>query len=231
MPWLVHAYTACGALLALLALLATDAGDYRLAFAWLALATLIDASDGWLARTARVKERLPRFDGALLDNIVDYLTFTFVPTWMLLKAGALPEGWGLAVAAVVLLSSAYGFSHADAKTTDHFFTGFPSYWNIVALYLIAIGFAPLVNAVVLMVLSVLVFVPIRYIYPSRTPTLRVLSLALGAMWGAMAGAIIALLPAPPAWLVWGSLAYPGYYAALSVWLHFGSDGRGMRPAA
>ena len=87
----------------------------------------VDATDGLLARKARVKERLPAFDGARLDDVVDYLTFVFLPVLFLYRSGALPDGWGGAVASVVLLSSAYGFASAnDAKTNDHFFTGFPS---------------------------------------------------------------------------------------------------------
>ena len=113
--------------------------DYRGAFLWLVAATFIDATDGMLARAAASRRRRPGFDGARLDDIVDYLTFVFVPHADLYRAGDLPEGWGLAVAAVVLLSSAYGFASLDAKTDDYFFTGFPSYWNIVALYIHAGG--------------------------------------------------------------------------------------------
>ena len=125
--WLVHAFTATGAVLAYMAVEATIAGDTRRAFLWLVVATLVDAVDGALARLARVKERTPQFNGARLDDIVDYLTFVFVPVFILRHDGLLPAGAsGLAVASAVLLSSAYGFSREDAKTPDHFFTGFPS---------------------------------------------------------------------------------------------------------
>ena len=133
--WLVHLYTASGALAAFFGTLAVFDGRYRLALLWMVAATVVDATDGLLARGARVKERLPAFDGARLDDIVDYLTFVFLPVLFLFRSGALPAGWGGGIASVVLLSSAYGFAAADAKTNDHFFTGFPSYWNIVALYL------------------------------------------------------------------------------------------------
>ena len=99
-------------------------------------ATFIDATDGVLARRAQREGAHCRgFDGARLDDIVDYVTFVFVPALFLYQSGALPYGWAGGVAAAILLSSAYGFAAADAKTNDHFFTGFPSYWNIVALYL------------------------------------------------------------------------------------------------
>ena len=122
-----------------------------------------------------MKERLPGYDGARLDDIVDYLTYVFVPVLLVMRAGLLPSGSGLAVGALVLLASAYGFGQVDAKvaTSDYFFTGFPSYWNIVALYLYVWRLPAAANAVLLIVLAVLVFVPIRYVYPSRTVTLRV----------------------------------------------------------
>jgi phosphatidylcholine synthase len=219
MPWLVHLLTASSAVFAFLALAASVAGDLRQAFAWLALTTAVDAVDGWLARAVRVKERTPGLDGARLDDIVDYLTFVFVPAWIVASAGLVPAGWALPVVAAMLLSSAYGFSQTDAKSTDYFFTGFPSYWNIVVLYLVATGLAPVVNAVVLLGLAVLVFVPIAYVYPSRTPTLRGLTVGLGVLWALAALAIIWQLPAPSPWLVYGSLLYVVYYVALSLVLH------------
>ena len=115
-------------------------------------------------------------------------------------------------------ASALGFARRDAKTDDHFFTGFPSYWNIVAVYLIALRPAPPIAAGILLVLAALVFVPIRYIYPSRTVTLRLLTVSLGAVWAVAFLALIWQLPAAPAWLVWVASVYPVYYVALSLWL-------------
>jgi phosphatidylcholine synthase len=213
--WLVHLYTASGALAAFFGTLAVVGSRYREAFLWMAFATFVDATDGLFARAADVKRVLPGFDGARLDDIVDYLTFVFLPVLLLQHAGALPGRWGLAVAAVVLLSSAYGFASLDAKTDDHFFTGFPSYWNIVALYLYAASMPPVVNAVILLVLSLLVFVRIGYVYPSRTPALRALTVALGIVWAVMMIAIILMLPSPPRLLLLASLFFPVYYTVLS----------------
>jgi phosphatidylcholine synthase len=215
-PWLVHLLTASGAVLAWLAIRATEAGDLRTAFACLAATTVIDSVDGWLARRLRVKERVPRIDGARLDDIVDYLTFVFVPAWMLARLGLVPGSWTLPVAAAVLLSSAYGFSQTQAKTSDHFFTGFPSYWNIVVLYLVALGLPAWLNGVLVLALAVLVFVPVRYVYPSRTMTLRPLTLALAIAWGAMCLLVIARMPDRSPGLAWASLMFPVYYAALSL---------------
>ncbi len=180
---------------------------------------LVDATDGLLARKARVKERLPAFDGARLDDVVDYLTFVFLPVLFLYMSRALPEGWSGAIASVVLLSSAYGFAAATPRSNDHFFTGFPSYWNIVALYL-HIAALPLVwNAIILLVLSALVFWRIGYVYPSRTPTLRRLTIGLGACWGVLVVAMILALPRVPAALFAASFVFPVYYTVLSFVLH------------
>jgi phosphatidylcholine synthase len=217
--WLVHLYTASGAVAALFSAVAVFEARYRDAFLWMWAATFIDATDGVLARRARVSEVLPGFDGARLDDIVDYLTFVFVPVLLLHRSGALPAGWGTAVASVVLLSSAYGFASADAKTEDHFFTGFPSYWNIVALYLYAASMPPVLNAAVLLALSALVFVRIGYVYPTKTPVLRGLTVVLGSIWAVMVATMIWLLPSPPVTLIVASLFFPIYYAVLSLLLH------------
>lgn len=215
----MHAFTASGAVLAFLAALAAVAGDARAAFLWLLGAVAVDAVDGWLARVARVGERLPRVSGARLDDLVDYLTYVFVPMLIVWRAGLLPAGWATGMVAVVLVASAVGFAREDAKTADQFFTGFPSYWNVVALYLLVGGLPPAANAAVLLTLAALVFLPVGFVYPTRTPALRGLTLALGAAWGGAILAIVLALPDPPRWLVWCSLAYPAYYVVLSAVLH------------
>jgi len=217
--WLVHFYTASGAFLAFLATLATFENRFRTAFVLLIASTIVDATDGLWARWARVKERTPGFDGARLDDIVDYLTFVFVPLLILYRGGHLPDGWGLAVCAAVLLSSGYGFASLDAKTSDYFFTGFPSYWNIVALYIHAAQTPPAVNGVILLVLVALVFVRIGWIYPSRTPVLQTLTNVLGLVWTVMMLWITYLLPDVPRWLLISSLFFPLYYTVFSLWLH------------
>jgi phosphatidylcholine synthase len=168
--WLVHAYTASGAVLAFLATQAATARNFRTAFLWLFAAVLIDSTDGLLARSARVHERLPNFSGQKLDDIVDYLTFVFVPAVIVWQAGSVTGWWTIPVVAAMLLSSLFGFVSEDAKTDDHFFTGFPSYWNIVVLYLVVLELSPVLNAVILLTLSALVFVRIGYVYPTRTTT-------------------------------------------------------------
>ena len=219
--WGVHLYTASGAVLALLALDAIARTAYAAAFAWMSVAMVIDCTDGTLARRARVKEVLPHFDGSKLDDIVDYLNYVLVPIFLLYHAALLPGGLiGVLVAALPLLASAYGFCESEAKTPDHFFTGFPSYWNVVALYLFVLGWSPWTNAAWLVGLSVLVFVPIRYLYPSRTATLRTVTYVGGALWALSVLGLLAQFPTPSRTLAQLSLLYPAYYIALSLWLHW-----------
>lgn len=216
--WLVHLYSALGTVVAFVAVLFTDQLKFREAFFLMTLAVLIDASDGTLARVARVKERLPNFDGDRLEDIIDYLNYVFVPCLLLIRANLLPPQDALWLVAFPLLASAYGFCQKQAKTADHFFLGFPSYWNIVALYLYVLR-APLwLNAFLIIGLSILVFVPIRYVYPSRSPYLRTLTNSLGILWGLAILAMIYWLPEPPRELVLASLFFPVYYVCLSFLL-------------
>ncbi len=218
--WLVHLYTAMGAVVGLLALTSVMEGQVRQAFLWLAAATLIDATDGWLARRTRVSQVVPQIDGALLDNIVDYLTYVFVPAVLMLHAGLFPPGVEWVTSAAVIVASGIAFSRTDAKTDDHYFTGFPSYWNIVALYLFAAEFPRWGNTAIVAGLVALTFVPIGYVYPSRTRALRGLTLVLGAAWAVAAIAMIWQLPQVDGRLLWASALFPAYYFALSFILHF-----------
>jgi len=198
---------------------ATVAGDAATAFLWMAYTVAVDAVDGTLARAVGVKEVIPWVDGSRLDDVVDYFTYVLVPAFFLLEMNLLPAGWAVPVVALIAIASGYGFSQTTAKTADHFFTGFPSYWNIVAFYLYALGWPRAVNAAWLVAFAVGVFVPIRYVYPSRTTTLRALTVALGCAWGVIVVYALLHLDDVPRRLVVASLAFPIYYFALSLVLH------------
>lgn len=217
--WAVHAYTASGMVVGFLALIATTTGHARQAFFWMLVAVLIDATDGTLARAVGVKHVLPWFDGAKLDDIIDYFTFVIVPVAFLYYFGLLPVTGTMIFVALPLMASAYGFCQAGAKTADFFFTGFPSYWNIVAFYLYAAQTPLWLNATVIGVLSILVFVPIRYVYPTRTVPFRALTNVLGGLWVMTLLLLLWQFPTPSGWLMIGSLYYPLYYTALSFYLH------------
>ena len=222
----VHVFTASGVIFALLTLRAIVLADYPWVFFWMGLALVVDSIDGTLARAARVKDVTPNFDGALLDNIIDYLNYVVVPAYLIvdIDLAAIPlldqytiaGGTSLVIASVILLASSYQFCRGDAKTADHYFTGFPSYWNLAVFYLYFLDFATTLNFLILALLAVMVFIPIRYVYPSRTAPLFRFTLGLTTLWLGLIVAIAWLYPSPPTWLVWSSLAYVAYYFGLSL---------------
>ncbi len=216
--WLLHLYTASGSVLALLVVTAAFDQE-RVRALWLLLAALvIDGTDGILARRLRVKETIPGFDGARLDDIVDYITYAFAPMVLLWTGDYLPPGtWGTVLAAVPLLASSFQFCRADAKTEDHCFLGFPSYWNVVAFYVVVLELSQAVTAVVLVLCAALVFVPIKYLYPSRTNLFRTLNLTLASLWLVLYAVILAGVPHPNGVAVGLSLAYVAYYFVASLY--------------
>jgi len=216
LAWLVHLYTALGAVIAFATVLCIEEKLFQQAFWLMFLAVAVDATDGTLARALRVKELIPWFDGDRLEDIVDYANYVIVPCLFVLRADLLPPADSLWLAALPLIASAYGFCQKEAKTVDHFFLGFPSYWNILAFYLYVLKTPLWVNAFAIVVFSLLVFVPIKYIYPSRSPYLRNFTNLFGAVWGTLLLWVIYSLPESRPNVVFASLLFPAYYAALSL---------------
>ncbi len=225
LAWGVHLYTALGLVLAAaIAVLLVRGGvvAFRWSFLLMVVATLIDATDGTLARKVGVKKVLPKFDGRKLDDITDFLTYTFLPLLLIWRAEVLPsgtEGWLL----LPLLASAYGFCQVDAKTDDGFFLGFPSLWNVVALYLYVLYLPGWLSLGIVIVLGLMTFVPSLYLYPSQPGSLSRLSNILGAVWTLLLLAIFWRLPIdhapraddPSRSLGLISLFYPAFYMITS----------------
>ena len=216
LAWGVHLFTATGAIWGLLAIFAIFAGDYKMMIVWMIVAMLVDGFDGALARWADVKKYASGIDGALLDNILDYVNYVLVPAIFMIHTDLLPETVNWFTACLVLLTSAYQFTQTDAKTDDHHFKGFPSYWNVAALYMLLMNLPPWVNFGFLMLFNVLVFVPVKYIYPSRNSYMRQVTLVLTYLYGAIGIWGLLLYPNHPGWVAWVSLVYVGYYIVLSL---------------
>lgn len=221
--WLVHLFTASGAVFGLLTFGAIHQGKLIFAFWLMSAALLVDSFDGMLARRAQTKVAAPKIDGALLDNIIDYINYVMVPAFLLLVGDLLPPDWAPLGASVVVLASAYQFTQPEAKTWDHFFKGFPSYWNIVVFYLFLWQMSPWVNLGIVLILSVLVFVPIKYVYPSRLDYLtsqvwlRQAMWAATILWGVATGALLLIYPATNWLLVGLSIAYAVAYVLISLY--------------
>lgn len=179
----VHVFTALGIIFALLAMLAVMAQSWQLVFLWLGVALVVDGVDGYFARLARVDVNLPRFSGERLDQVIDYVTYVFIPVLAMLQAGFFPGLSGLGVAALILLSSLFHFADLGNKSDDHCFVGFPAVWNIFALYAFAFAAPPWLAMAGALVCAGLTFVPMRWVHPLRVVRLRGLTLALTALWG------------------------------------------------
>ena len=216
LAWCVHLLTASGVICCLLALEATRQSRWQTALLWLVLAVIIDAVDGTFARLVDVKAVLPNFDGTLLDNLVDFANYVIVPALIIHRAHLVPDAASLCIASLICLASSYQFCQNDAKTSDHFFRGFPSYWNVAALYLLALDLSPRQNLAIVVALVVMVFVPIKYIYVTRTRAYRAITFALTAIWAVMAMVILWQLPEPQPLLVWSSMLYLLYYFCISL---------------
>jgi len=216
--WCIHFYTALGLVAAAaIAVLLVHGGAeaFRRAFLLMAAATLIDATDGALARWVRIKEVLPGFDGRRLDDLVDFLNYTFLPLLLIWRAGLVPENAAL-VLLLPLLASAYGFCQTWAKTDDGYFLGFPSYWNVAAFYLYTLQPPAWLALGVVVAFALLTFVPSRYLYPSQRGKLNRATALLGAAWAALLGWILWTMPAGPTLpLALLSLIYPIWYLGAS----------------
>jgi len=216
LAWGVHLFTASGALAGLLAVLAAARGDLRSAALWMLAAMAIDSVDGTLARAVQVRRVLPGIDGRRLDDVVDFFNYVLAPVIFLVAGGYLVHpGW----AVLPVLASAYGFAQAEAKTDDGFFLGFPSYWNVIAIFawLLEVS-APTCTAFVAL-FSVLVFVPFKYVYPSYLRVLKRTTAVLTAL--AAAVTVYAIFDPERGrafYLPWIALGYVAYYFALSFWL-------------
>lgn len=217
--YLVHIYTASTLIFVALGIEWILSGQYRLALVAMTITILIDATDGMLARRARVTETAAGIDGALLDNIVDFLSYVVLPMLFMIRADMLLEPSILWVS-LVMFASALGFSRTTAKLADKgFFVGFPSYWNIVVFYLFMLQTPALLNTVLLVILSLFVFVPIRFLYVSRLKGSRALHFILGATWGLLCLFALAMEAGNlRTVLVYLSFLYPLFYTLHSLWL-------------
>lgn len=217
LAWGVHLYTASGLVAAagmVFFIVRGDAEAFRWTIALMILATFIDATDGTLARRFRVKEFLPGFDGRRLDDIVDFQTYTSLPLLFVWRAEILPEhlSWWLLLP---LLSSAYGFSQSDAKTEDHYFLGFPSYWNVVAMYLYWLRLPVWLSLGLIVLFSALTFIPSLYLYTSYKGRFSRLTNWLMLGWAVLLVVIVAEAFSGLRRLIWVSLIFPIYYFVLS----------------
>ncbi|MBD3786573.1 MAG: CDP-alcohol phosphatidyltransferase family protein [Sphingomonadales bacterium] len=212
----VHLLTASGAVLSMLAMLAAVEEKWSLMFLWLVVALIVDGIDGPLARRYQVKTNWPTYDGVLMDLIVDYLTYVFIPAYALFKSGLLPgwTGW-LAIIAITYASVIY-FADTRMKTKDNSFSGFPACWNMVVLVLFALEPGYWVILGVVLALSVAMFVPLKFIHPTRTVRWRAVSLPMALAWTVFAGWAALVDFHPESWAHWGLVITSVYLLGVGI---------------
>lgn len=223
----VHLFTASGAAVAFLALRAALDAAFPLMFFWLGVALIIDGIDGTFARAARVGETAPIFDGAILDLVIDFLTYVLVPMVAVWKSDLMPESWAFWLGALVVTASALYFADTRMKTKDHWFRGFPALWNVFAFYLFAFAPPAWLAAAMMLAGTAAMFAPVVFVHPMRVVKLRALTLAVCGVWAACALAALYYGFPSPLWVRLGLAATALYVVALplarsSIWAE--SDG-------
>jgi phosphatidylcholine synthase len=206
----VHIFTASGAALGLLALLAASRADWPLMFMLLGVALVVDGVDGALARRLEVAERLPRWSGETLDLVVDYVTYVLVPAYALVVGNILPPGAAVPLGIVIVVTGALYFADSRMKTDDNYFRGFPGVWNVPAFYLFVLRPDPWVAAATIALLAVLTFVPVPFLHPFRVLRLRALNIALLSVWSVLAFVAIIRDMMPGPWIA-GALCVIALY--------------------
>jgi len=206
----VHLLTATGAVFAMLAMLAAVDGEWSLMFLWLVVAFFVDGIDGPLARRYDVKTNAPAFDGELLDLIIDYLTYVFIPAFALFKSGLLPGWTGWIAIIIITFTSAMYFADTRMKTKDNSFSGFPGCWNMVVLVLFATQPNFWVSLALVSVLAVTMFIPVKFVHPVRTERWRNLTLPMALAWTVFAGWAAWVDFYPQSWALWGLIATSVY---------------------
>lgn len=199
----VHLLTATGAVFAMLALLAAVQAKWDLMFLWLVVAFAVDGVDGPLARKYDVKKYAPQFDGVLLDLIIDYLTYVFIPAFALFASGLLPGWTGWFAIIVITFTSAMYFADTRMKTKDNSFSGFPGCWNMLVLVLFAIEPNFWISLALVSALAVAMFLPLKFIHPVRTERWRRISLPVAFAWTFFAGWAAWVDFHPQSWAHWG----------------------------
>jgi len=215
-PFLVHVLTACGAACAFMALLAAVAADWVAMFAWLGAALFIDGIDGTLARRFHVAEILPRWSGDALDLVVDFTTYVFVPAFAIARSGLLPDIAAIPLALAIVVSSALYFADEHMKTADNYFRGFPALWNAIAFYLFVLKPPPVLSSMLIVLLVVMTFLPLRVIHPFRVAQLRAVNVAALVAWSVLAFYALVSGLAPGPWVAWPLVAIGVYFLGAGI---------------
>jgi phosphatidylcholine synthase len=221
----VHVFTAAGAALGFAALIAAIDHRWTAMFWCLGAALFIDGIDGAIARKVRVAEVLPRWSGDVLDLVVDFVTYVFVPAYAIAASGMLPEPFAIPAGLLIVVTGAIYFSDREMKTADNYFRGFPALWNAVAFYLLLLKPAPWIAAITIILLTVLTFVPFKFLHPFRVTRLRTVTLAALALWVILGVLALVYNLDPGPWIAGGLVVLGLYFVAVGLTDRWMTDDR------
>ncbi len=221
----IHIFTAAGAALGFAALLAAVERRWTVMFWCLGAALLVDGIDGTLARKFRVADVLPRWSGDVLDLVVDFVTYVFVPAYAITASGLLPPLLAIPAGMMIVVTSALYFADRDMKTADNYFRGFPALWNAAAFYLFVLKPAPWLTATAVVVLAILTFVPFKFLHPFRVTRLRTATLVALVLWSVLGAAALLYDLDPSPWIANGLVIIGLYFFAVGLADPWMSDDR------
>ena len=219
----VHIFTASGLIPVMFSVDAIWQGEAYLALLWLEVAMIVDGLDGPMARGLEVSKHLPQIDGAILDHVIDYVSYCFIPALIVYRFDLVPEGWAIPATSLLLMSSLYTFANRELKTPENDFRGFPALWNIVVFYMIMFETGPMTNLALIGFLSIMVFAPILVAHPIRVVSMRRITIPALIVWTGLVGVhlwhghqggLAPDLPTAIRILFWG-LSF--YFVFLSAW--------------
>jgi phosphatidylcholine synthase len=212
----VHIFTALGAALALAALIYAVRGQWPAMFLCLGAALFVDGIDGTIARYLKVADVLPRWSGDVLDLVVDFVTYVFVPAYAIAAGGLLPEALAIPAGIVIVVTGALYFADRQMKTADNYFRGFPTLWNAAAFYLFLIKPAPWLAAAIVAGLAVATFLPFKFLHPMRVARLRKLNFVALVVWCVLATIAVLRDLDPGPWVAGGLIIVALYFVAVGL---------------
>jgi phosphatidylcholine synthase len=212
----VHIFTAAGAAIALAGLIYAVRGQWAAMFACLGAALIVDAVDGTMARALKAAERLPRWSGDVLDLVVDFVTYVFVPAYAIAAGGLLPEMLALPAGFAVVVTGALYFADRHMKSVDNYFRGFPALWNVVAFYLFLLKPPPWLAAAIVAVLVAATFAPFKFVHPVRVARMRTATMLALLLWSLLALIAVVRDLDPGPWVGSALLAIAGYFVAVGL---------------
>ena len=165
--YLVHLLTGSGILMSFFSIISILNNDKLLTFIFLIIALFIDVIDGNLARKYNVKKFSPNVDGVMLDSIVDYINYVFIPCIIIYKFNYVPEQFVIILPILILGISLFSFSYLKIMTDNYLYIGFPSIWNIIVIYLSILDLNVWYNLFIFLILIILKLIPVKVIHPMR----------------------------------------------------------------